>query len=98
MLFPEHWERTSGQDRWRWLVTSVVLRFRRFEADTQLVGASLRRIFDEARGFASTPASRPVYPPSSVGPVVTPAARRNNSRAARMSLESAGAGSLRKPG
>ncbi len=41
---------------------------------------------------------RPGLSPVYRGPVVTPAARRNSSMAARMSLESAGAGSLRKPG
>ena len=43
------WPRiTRFDDRWRWLVTSVVPRFRRFDADTRLVDASLRRIFDDA--------------------------------------------------
>jgi hypothetical protein len=46
-------------DRWRWLVTSVVPQFRRFDADTRLVDASLRHIFDEARDFASTPCLLP---------------------------------------
>jgi hypothetical protein len=50
------WPRiTRFDDRWRWLVTSVVPRFRRFDADTHLVDASLRRISDEARDFASAP-------------------------------------------
>ena len=50
------WPRiTRFDDRWRWLVTSVVPRFRRFDADTALVAASLRHIFDEARDFASSP-------------------------------------------
>jgi hypothetical protein len=44
------WPRiTRFEDRWRWLVTSVVPRFRRFDADTRLVDASLRHILDEAR-------------------------------------------------
>jgi hypothetical protein len=38
-------------------VASIVPRFRRFDADVRLVDASLRRIFDEARDYASTPAS-----------------------------------------
>ena len=39
------WPRiTRFDDRWRWLVTSVVPRFRRFDADTRLVDASLQRI------------------------------------------------------
>ena len=50
------WPRiTRFDDRWRWLVTSVVPRFRRFDADTRLVDASLRHILDEARDFALTP-------------------------------------------
>ena len=53
------WPRiTRFDDRWRWLVASVVPRFRRFDADTRLVDASLRHIFDEARDFASTPCVR----------------------------------------
>ena len=55
------WPRiTRFDDRWCWLVTSVVPRFRRFDADTRLVDASLRRIFDEARPYASTPCIHPV--------------------------------------
>jgi hypothetical protein len=53
---------TRFDDRWRWLVTSVVPRFRRFDADTCLVDASLRHIFDEARDFASTPCVLPRSP------------------------------------
>jgi hypothetical protein len=50
------WPRiTRFDDRWRWLVTSVVPRFRRFDADTRLVDASLRHILDEARDLALTP-------------------------------------------
>jgi hypothetical protein len=50
------WPRiTRFDDRWRWLVTSVVPRFRRFDADARLVDASMQRIFDEARAFASAP-------------------------------------------
>src|SRR5215468_544234 len=50
------WPRiTRFDDRWRWLVASVVPRFRRFDADTRLFDASLRHIFDEARDFASAP-------------------------------------------
>jgi hypothetical protein len=57
------WPRiTRFDDRWRWLVTSVVPRFRRFDADTALVDASLRHIFDEARDFASTPCVLPLSP------------------------------------
>jgi hypothetical protein len=46
---------TRFDDRWRWLVTSVVPRFRRFDADTRLIDASLQHILSEARHFASTP-------------------------------------------
>jgi len=57
------WPRiTRFDDRWRWLVTSVVPRFRRFDADTHLVDASLRHIFDEARDFASSPCVLPRSP------------------------------------
>src|SRR5690242_4841769 len=57
------WPRiTRFEDRWRWLVTSVVPRFRRFDADTALVAASLRHIFDEARDFASSPCVLPRSP------------------------------------
>jgi hypothetical protein len=56
------WPRiTRLDDRWRWLVTSVVPRFRRLDADTRSIGASLRRISDEAREYASIPC---VLPPS----------------------------------
>src|SRR5579872_3095844 len=53
---------TRFEDRWRWLVASVVPRFRRFDADTHVVDASLRHIFDDARGFASSPCVLPRSP------------------------------------
>ena len=54
------WPRiTRFDDRWRWLVTSVVPRFRRIDADTCLVSASLRRISDEASQLASAPCVPP---------------------------------------
>jgi hypothetical protein len=57
------WPRiTRFDDRWRWLVASVVPRFRRFDADTRLVDASLRHILDEARDFALTPCVLPRSP------------------------------------
>jgi hypothetical protein len=57
------WPRiTRFDDRWRWLVASVVPRFRRFDADTRLVDVGLRHIFDEARDFASTPCVLPRSP------------------------------------
>ena len=62
-LQAQGWPRiTRFDDRWRWLVASVVPRFRRFDADTCLVGASLRRICDEARDFASAPCVLPRSP------------------------------------
>jgi hypothetical protein len=54
------WPRiTRFDDRWGWLVASVVPRFRRIDADTCLVAATLRRISDEARHLAS--AVRPAH-------------------------------------
>jgi len=48
------WPRiTRFDDRWRWIEASIVPRFRRFDADAHLVDASLRRIFAEARAYAS---------------------------------------------
>ena len=48
------WPRmTRYDDRWRWITTSIVPRFRRLEADVPLVNAGLRRILDEARGHGS---------------------------------------------
>ena len=50
------WPRiTRFDDRWDWLVESVVPRFRRFDAETLLMDASLRRIVDDARHLASAP-------------------------------------------
>ena len=57
------WPRiTRFDDRWRWLLKSVVPRFRRFDADTHMVDASLQHIFDEAHDFASTPCVLPRPP------------------------------------
>ena len=62
-LHARAWPRiTRFDDRWRWLVTSVVPRFRRFDDDTHLVDASLRHIFDDARDFASSPCVLPRSP------------------------------------
>ncbi len=59
-LRAQTWPRiTRFDDRWCWLATSVVPHFRRFDADSCLVNASLRRIFDEARVFASAPCVLP---------------------------------------
>ena len=57
------WPRiTRFDDRWRWIVTGIVPRFRRFDADAPLVDASLCRIFDEARDYASNPCVLPRSP------------------------------------
>jgi hypothetical protein len=62
-LRAQTWPRiTRFDDRWRWLVTSVVPQFRRFDANTREVNASLRHIVDEARDFASTPCVLPRTP------------------------------------
>ena len=62
------WPRiTRFDDRWCWLLASVVPRFRRFAADTQLIDASLRRIADLSRVYASMPC---IVPSSSGGIVV----------------------------
>ncbi len=53
---------TRFDDRWRWIVTSIVPRFRRFDADTRLAEVSLRRIFNEARDYASNPCVLPRSP------------------------------------
>ena len=50
---------TRFDDRWRWVSMSVVPRFRKFDADPQLIGASLGRITNEAHAFASAPCSSP---------------------------------------
>ena len=59
-LRAQAWPRiTRYEDRWHWLVTSVVPRFRRFDTDTCLIDASMRRILDEARDYALTPCVLP---------------------------------------
>jgi hypothetical protein len=64
-LRAQTWPRiTRFDDRWRWIVTSIVPRFRRFSLDAPLVDAGLRRIFDEARDYASNPC---VLPPARMG-------------------------------
>ena len=65
VLHQKAWPRiTQFDDRWRWIVTSIVPRFQRFDADTRLADASLRRIFDEARDYASNPCVLPCSPQS----------------------------------
>jgi hypothetical protein len=60
---PPAWPRiTRFDDRWRWLVSSVVPRFQRLDADPRLIDASMRRIFDEARDYASMPCVLPLSP------------------------------------
>lgn len=54
------WPRiTRLEDRWRWLETGVVPRFRRLDASPHLIGASLARVVDEARHYADTPCFLP---------------------------------------
>ena len=56
VLAAREWPRiTRYEDRWRWIVTCIVPRFRRLDRHAHLVDASLRRIFDEARDYASNP-------------------------------------------
>ena len=63
VLHAHAWPRiTRYDDRWRWIATSIVPRFRRFDADTRLADASLHRIFDEARDYASNPCVLPRAP------------------------------------
>ena len=63
------WPRiTRFDDRWRWLETSVVPRFRRFDADMHLLDASLRRIRVEARHYAAMPCVLPLSPVDSESP------------------------------
>ncbi|WP_411285932.1 DUF2515 family protein [Lapillicoccus sp.] len=42
-------------DRWRWLETSVVPRFRRLDADQDLVDRTLGRVVEEAKRYADRP-------------------------------------------
>ena len=81
LLRARGWPRiTRFDDRWRWLVTSVVPRFRRFDADMRLIDASLRRILDEARHYASMPC---VLPPSWSTQSPSPRAAAPTDRASR---------------
>ena len=62
-LRAQTWPRiTRFDDRWRWLVTSVVPQLPEIRCRQRLVNASLRRIFDEARDFASSPCVLPRSP------------------------------------
>ena len=61
------WPRiTRYPDRWRWIETSIVPRFRRFDANTRLLDTSLRRVFDEAHNYASNPCVLPRSPQEDV--------------------------------
>ena len=60
VLRASSWPRiTRYDDRWRWITTSVVPHFRKLDADMRRVDSSLRRIFDDARGYAATPCVLP---------------------------------------
>jgi hypothetical protein len=59
------WPRiTRFDDRWPWIVTSIVPRFRKFDADVGLVDVSLRRILAEARAYATHACVVPPSPPA----------------------------------
>ena len=47
-------------DRWRWLETSVVPRFRRLDADQDLVDRTLGRVVEEAKRYADRPCLVPI--------------------------------------
>ncbi len=46
---------TRFDDRWRWLETSVVPRFRRLDADQDMVDRTLGRVVEEAKRYADRP-------------------------------------------
>ena len=55
------WPRISRfDDRWCWLMASVVPRFRTFDDDMRLIDPSLRRILAQARTFATMPCVLPL--------------------------------------
>ena len=71
LLRTKGWPRiTNYDDRWNWIVSSVVPRFRRLDADLRLIDASLRRIFDEGRTYSSMPCVVPKAPLDSPALVV----------------------------
>ena len=54
------WPRiTNYDDRWSWIVRSVVPKFRRLDADMRLVDVSLRRIFADGRTYSLAAVRRP---------------------------------------
>jgi hypothetical protein len=60
VLHAQAWPRiTRFDDRWRWIVTCIVPRFRRLDVHPRLIDASLRRVFAEARDYASNPCVLP---------------------------------------
>ncbi len=60
-LRAQAWPRiTRLEDRWRWLETRVVPRFRQLDASPHLIDASLARVVDEAEQLAA----RPCLPPA----------------------------------
>jgi hypothetical protein len=62
VLHARAWPRiTRFDDRWWWIVTSVVPRFQRFGDNRWLFDDSLRRICDGAREYASTPCLVPHF-------------------------------------
>ena len=72
VLHAQAWPRiTRFADRWRWIVTCIVPRFRRFDVNPRLVDASLCRVFDEARDYASNPCVLP-RPMSELGNSTVP--------------------------
>ncbi len=50
---------TRFDDRWRWLESSVVPRFRRLDADMDLLNLTLRRVVEEANRYADRPCVLP---------------------------------------
>ena len=82
LLRTMRWPRiTNYDDRWNWIVTSVVPRFRKLDADMRVIGASLRRIFDEGRAYSSMPCVLPhpaaTDPASVVAGLCCPNAQRH---------------------
>ena len=56
------------EDRWPWLTTHVVPRFRRFDANQRMIESSMQRILDEANRLAATPCQpRPAPDPDRHG-------------------------------
>ena len=61
VLRDRSWPRiTRYQDRWSWLVASVIPQFRRLDAHPNLVRTSLTRISHEASSYAAMPCLPPL--------------------------------------